>query len=371
MHIQTNSSRAHSKQKWCHRTICLGFLDVFYVWESLIFVSIYICRCRNGYDQFSFVTLLIPLSLASLIGLILWNAQLIRRRCLSKLKPYNCYSKLFMSVELQMRSDVKCYSIVCSSSNIFFRTRHNTRDVCLLLWMWLHTHACLVHSKMYILNPRALNLLVCNCALRGTSQKTFSPLFPSSFSHVHAIFCSNMLNVWTSIKCSMRLLLFSWTVILRWRWQCFAFEFSKHNYICSWKLHGCCQRRWCCCCCCCCDYYYCCSYRIQMRFPFTKQTIVKLVWMSLIALQPVSRIPCLYACVFVHYHVHYACTVNQSSGKLSCTIFPLTFSLLHVVHWLWWRYCTHIFFFNMLFPIPVPEKAVVEKSRPSISFFFS
>lgn len=33
-----------------------------------------------------------------------------------------------------------------------------------------------------------------------------------------------------------------------------------------------------------------------MRFPFTKQTIVKLVWMSLIALQPVSRIQCVCVC---------------------------------------------------------------------------
>lgn len=86
-------------------------------------------------------------------------------------------------------------------------------------------------------------------------------------------------------------------------------------------------------CCCCCFYYHCfwccCLYCIQMRFSFSKQTIVKLVWMSLIALQ--TSISRSVFSICVRYRVQYAYTKNQPSRKLLCTIFPLNFSLLHAV----------------------------------------
>lgn len=70
--------------------------------------------------------------------------------------------------------------------------------------------------------------------------------------------------------------------------------------------------------------------RIQMRFAFLVicSSVVRLVWMSLIALQPASLPPSPFSSFD---RVQYAYTKNQPSVKLSCTIFPLNFSLLHVV----------------------------------------
>lgn len=79
--------------------------------------------------------------------------------------------------------------------------------------------------------------------------------------------------------------------------------------------HHCCHH--CCYCHCyyfCCYYhcfYCCCSYCIQMRFSFSKQTIVKLVWMSLIALQPVLSFN-QYSVFRIHY--------SACGCSLSCSV---------------------------------------------------
>lgn len=109
--------------------------------------------------------------------------------------------------------------------------------VCIHMCWCMHVRTLCIHE--YISNPRAFNLLVCHLYPSATPRIT--EIICSLFHSHHTISLTDFqleFTIWAAINRSM--LLSSWIVILRWRWQCFAFEFPKHNYICSWKLHACC-----------------------------------------------------------------------------------------------------------------------------------
>lgn len=125
--------------------------------------------------------------------------------------------------------------------------------ICLPLRVIVITYVCvsgLVYActmfnvRAHISHSRAFNLLVCHFIPFGWHHIQLYVFAHSRClsSALTTRFGSQIFNLSSPFEqpLTVRMLLFSWIVILRWRWQCFAFEYPKHNYICSWKLHACC-----------------------------------------------------------------------------------------------------------------------------------
>lgn len=155
------------------------------------------------------------------------------------------------------KSEVKL-NVLCTACTFSF----SSTAIVLFAFVCASDYKC-----MYVCTFRIRGLSICSFAiyaLRGASYASIRSLSLSLFRPLHTILLTDFqleFTIWAAINRSLPLS--SWIVILRWRWQCFAFEFPKHNYVCSWKMritrllllplhHHCCHH------CCRCHYFYCC-----------------------------------------------------------------------------------------------------------------
>lgn len=145
---------------------------------------------------------------------------------------------------LNYKSEVKLNVLCVACSLSFSSTSHILRPFC-------------VHVFAFVCDSDYTCMYVCTSVHSESAGFQFArlPFIPFGEHHIESICSFSVclvrplhtvlltdfqleLTIWAAINRSM--LLSGWIVILRWRWQCFAFEFPKHNYICSRELHACC-----------------------------------------------------------------------------------------------------------------------------------
>lgn len=215
---QTNRGELILARKWCHRTICLAWFQMYFMHESSVPFSCLPKRIRPIFIRYS------PCSCFSHFFFSLVSPCLILRNeqdeafadTVSQIKPttvtlsylwvLNYKWEVTLNV-LPLHVRLRCCSFFSSS-----RTRHNTRPFVCFCECVYHMHAC-IHVLRSVCTLRIRGPSICSfaiCARRGNIvQKAFSrsfhfrlppsPLCRSALSHDPLR--AQMLNIWAAIKC--------------------------------------------------------------------------------------------------------------------------------------------------------------------------